>query len=184
MLLSVMGITLEEIEISAALPINPTIIRIMRVLRIARGTSRSPQTRTRIPAGSAPETRAETHLWLTSSVVLKRAHVKLFFTLCCCSVLKLLKMATGMRALLDTVVQALPQVNPLASFTHSRVGFLFVLFLCRVAVTSSRWVSHLYRSVLAWLVHTWVSVLFSLSAQSRVARLPLRPQRAGAAGPS
>lgn len=37
-LLSVMGITLEEIEISSALPINPTIIRIMRVLRIARGT--------------------------------------------------------------------------------------------------------------------------------------------------
>uniref|UniRef100_A0A8C4SX58 Calcium voltage-gated channel subunit alpha1 Ia n=1 Tax=Erpetoichthys calabaricus TaxID=27687 RepID=A0A8C4SX58_ERPCA len=61
-LLSVMGITLEEIEINAALPINPTIIRIMRVLRIAR-------------------------------------------------VLKLLKMATGMRALLDTVVQALPQNN-------------------------------------------------------------------------
>ncbi|KAB0393836.1 hypothetical protein E2I00_019912, partial [Balaenoptera physalus] len=30
-LLSVMGITLEEIEINAALPINPTIIRIMRV---------------------------------------------------------------------------------------------------------------------------------------------------------
>lgn len=41
-LLSVMGITLEEIEISAALPINPTIIRIMRVLRIARGTSTAP----------------------------------------------------------------------------------------------------------------------------------------------
>lgn len=38
-LLSVMGIILEEIEISAALPINPTIIRIMRVLRIARGES-------------------------------------------------------------------------------------------------------------------------------------------------
>uniref|UniRef100_A0A671SY99 Voltage-dependent T-type calcium channel subunit alpha-1I-like n=1 Tax=Sinocyclocheilus anshuiensis TaxID=1608454 RepID=A0A671SY99_9TELE len=35
-LLSVMGIILEEIEISASLPINPTIIRIMRVLRIAR----------------------------------------------------------------------------------------------------------------------------------------------------
>lgn len=32
-----MGITLEEIEINAALPINPTIIRIMRVLRITRG---------------------------------------------------------------------------------------------------------------------------------------------------
>ncbi|CAJ1076741.1 LOW QUALITY PROTEIN: voltage-dependent T-type calcium channel subunit alpha-1I-like [Xyrichtys novacula] len=69
-LLSVMGIVLEEIEISAALPINPTIIRIMRVLRIAR-------------------------------------------------VLKLLKMATGMRALLDTVVQALPQVGNL--------GLLFML---------------------------------------------------------
>ncbi|XP_075429860.1 voltage-dependent T-type calcium channel subunit alpha-1I isoform X2 [Ascaphus truei] len=69
-LLSVMGIILEEIEISAALPINPTIIRIMRVLRITR-------------------------------------------------VLKLLKMATGMRALLDTVVQALPQVGNL--------GLLFML---------------------------------------------------------
>uniref|UniRef100_A0A8C2DQB7 Voltage-dependent T-type calcium channel subunit alpha n=1 Tax=Cyprinus carpio TaxID=7962 RepID=A0A8C2DQB7_CYPCA len=60
-LLSIMGITLEEIEVNASLPINPTIIRIMRVLRIAR-------------------------------------------------VLKLLKMAVGMRALLDTVIQALPQV--------------------------------------------------------------------------
>ncbi|XP_023189244.1 voltage-dependent T-type calcium channel subunit alpha-1H-like isoform X2 [Xiphophorus maculatus] len=59
-LLSIMGITLEEIDLSASLPINPTIIRIMRVLRITR-------------------------------------------------VLKLLKMATGMRALLDTVMQALPQ---------------------------------------------------------------------------
>lgn len=31
-------------------------------------------------------------------------------TLSCSSVLKLLKMAVGMRALLDTVMQALPQV--------------------------------------------------------------------------
>uniref|UniRef100_A0A8C4N9A5 Ion transport domain-containing protein n=1 Tax=Eptatretus burgeri TaxID=7764 RepID=A0A8C4N9A5_EPTBU len=69
-LLSIMGITLEEIELNASLPINPTIIRIMRVLRIAR-------------------------------------------------VLKLLKMATGMRALIDTVVQALPQVGNL--------GLLFLL---------------------------------------------------------
>lgn len=38
-LLSIVGITLEEIEMNAALPINPTIIRIMRVLRIARGVS-------------------------------------------------------------------------------------------------------------------------------------------------
>lgn len=40
-LLSIMGInTLEEIEVNASLPINPTIIRIMRVLRIARGQCR------------------------------------------------------------------------------------------------------------------------------------------------
>ncbi|CAL1588979.1 unnamed protein product [Knipowitschia caucasica] len=68
--LSIMGITLEELKMSAALPINPTIIRIMRVLRIAR-------------------------------------------------VLKLLKMAKGMRSLLDTVMQALPQVGNL--------GLLFML---------------------------------------------------------
>ncbi|XP_047427150.1 voltage-dependent T-type calcium channel subunit alpha-1H-like isoform X2 [Mugil cephalus] len=68
--LSIMGITLEELEMKAALPINPTIMRIMRVLRIAR-------------------------------------------------VLKLLKMAKGMRALLDTVMQALPQVGNL--------GLLFML---------------------------------------------------------
>uniref|UniRef100_A0A8C3NMM2 Ion transport domain-containing protein n=1 Tax=Geospiza parvula TaxID=87175 RepID=A0A8C3NMM2_GEOPR len=77
-LLSVMGITLEEIEINAALPINPTIIRIMRVLRIAR-------------------------------------------------VLKLLKMATGMRALLDTVVQALPQVKHLPKRLSSSVMSKFLL---------------------------------------------------------
>uniref|UniRef100_A0A8C4F5I4 Voltage-dependent T-type calcium channel subunit alpha n=1 Tax=Dicentrarchus labrax TaxID=13489 RepID=A0A8C4F5I4_DICLA len=69
-LLSIMGITLEEIEVNASRHINPTIIRIMRVLRIAR-------------------------------------------------VLKLLKMAVGMRALLDTVMQALPQVGNL--------GLLFML---------------------------------------------------------
>uniref|UniRef100_A0A4W3H790 Voltage-dependent T-type calcium channel subunit alpha n=1 Tax=Callorhinchus milii TaxID=7868 RepID=A0A4W3H790_CALMI len=69
-LLSIMGITLEEIEVNASLPINPTIIRIMRVLRIAR-------------------------------------------------VLKLLKMAVGMRSLLNTVIQALPQVGNL--------GLLFML---------------------------------------------------------
>lgn len=34
-LLSIVGIVLEEMN--AALPINPTIIRVMRVLRIARG---------------------------------------------------------------------------------------------------------------------------------------------------
>lgn len=38
------------------------------------------------------------------------------------TVLKLLKMATGMRALLDTVVQALPQVH-----THTLTHCLFLL---------------------------------------------------------
>jgi len=37
-LLSVMGIVLEEMK-SGVIPINPTIIRVMRVLRIARGAS-------------------------------------------------------------------------------------------------------------------------------------------------
>ena len=37
-LLSIVGIVLEEME--SALPINPTIIRVMRVLRIARGGGR------------------------------------------------------------------------------------------------------------------------------------------------
>uniref|UniRef100_A0A8C4ISY7 Calcium channel, voltage-dependent, T type, alpha 1H subunit a n=1 Tax=Dicentrarchus labrax TaxID=13489 RepID=A0A8C4ISY7_DICLA len=77
--LSIMGITLEELKMSAALPINPTIIRIMRVLRIAR-------------------------------------------------VLKLLKMATGMRALLDTVMQALPQVNTQCEIRKSDF-VLFMIFL-------------------------------------------------------
>ena len=36
MILSVVGIVLEEVE-SKIIPINPTIIRVMRVLRIARG---------------------------------------------------------------------------------------------------------------------------------------------------
>lgn len=35
-ILSVVGIVLEEVE-SKIIPINPTIIRVMRVLRIARG---------------------------------------------------------------------------------------------------------------------------------------------------
>lgn len=43
-LLSIMGITLEEIDLNASLPINPTIIRIMRVLRITRGTRTVTQT--------------------------------------------------------------------------------------------------------------------------------------------
>lgn len=89
-LLSIMGITLEEIDLNASLPINPTIIRIMRVLRITRGM----HTHARAERHKYTETLA---VWLMSP--------------CNVAVLKLLKMATGMRALLDTVIQALPQVT-------------------------------------------------------------------------
>lgn len=44
------------------------------------------------------------------------------------TVLKLLKMATGMRALLDTVVQALPQVNEAISFYRGFCTSFFYLF--------------------------------------------------------
>lgn len=37
-ILSIVGIALEEVE-SKIIPINPTIIRVMRVMRIARGRS-------------------------------------------------------------------------------------------------------------------------------------------------
>lgn len=43
------------------------------------------------------------------------------------AVLKLLKMATGMRALLDTVVQALPQVKP-TSFPQDSLSAPFFFF--------------------------------------------------------
>lgn len=109
-LLSIMGITLEEIDLNASLPINPTIIRIMRVLRITRGM----HTHARAVRHKYTETRA---VWLMSP--------------CPVSVLKLLKMATGMRALLDTVIQALPQVThgPKAAEHKS---CLWMLALCQL----------------------------------------------------
>ncbi|KAJ1062221.1 hypothetical protein K5549_008563 [Capra hircus] len=112
-LLSVMGITLEEIEINAALPINPTIIRIMRVLRIARGDC-SVASRARSSTFSlyCIHTRTRTQACPRWSGLSGLGWVLP-------TVLKLLKMATGMRALLDTVVQALPQVGNL--------GLLFML---------------------------------------------------------
>lgn len=91
-LLSIMGITLEEIDLSASLPINPTIIRIMRVLRITRGMHTHAHMR---PVRQTYTEARAVWLMLTCNVL----------------VLKLLKMATGMRALLDTVIQALPQVT-------------------------------------------------------------------------
>ena len=100
-ILSVIGIVLEELE-SKIIPINPTIIRVMRVLRIARGKL-------------AP----------VSTMLLKRLfsdmrlHLIFITTFISFTVLKLLKMAKGIRALLDTVMQALPQVGNL--------GLLFFL---------------------------------------------------------
>lgn len=46
------------------------------------------------------------------------------------TVLKLLKMATGMRSLLDTVMQALPQVTNVVCFTsnHSCIYFIINIF--------------------------------------------------------
>lgn len=54
-----------------------------------------------------------------------------------------------------------------ASGTHSRILYtlqraFFFFVSCRVAGTSSRWVSHLCHSMLAWHVHTPVSVVFTL----------------------
>lgn len=45
------------------------------------------------------------------SLLCKTENISVFFILCVSLVLKLLKMAVGMRALLDTVMQALPQVH-------------------------------------------------------------------------
>lgn len=92
-ILSIVGIVLEEMK-SDLIPINPTIIRVMRVLRIARGKQK---------------------LWLFSIF-----ESWVCFHWCICfAVLKLLKMAKGIRSLLDTVMQALPQVGNL--------GLLFYL---------------------------------------------------------
>lgn len=86
---------------NAALPINPTIIRIMRVLRIARGTA------VFLASYVFPPRPYKMYLY----GLLQMDVFWLWVSLCFCpTVLKLLKMATGMRALLDTVMQALPQV--------------------------------------------------------------------------
>lgn len=84
--LSIAGIVMEKMKSGQVLPINPTLIRVMRVMRIARGTS----------ALSDKPRFIRTNL--NSRLVLK-----------------LLKMAKGIRALLDTVIQALPQVGNLVS---------------------------------------------------------------------
>lgn len=89
-ILSIVGIVLEEMK-SDLIPINPTIIRVMRVLRIARGNF--------------------------NSVIKRTLSLRNLFGHSL--VLKLLKMAKGIRSLLDTVMQALPQVGNL--------GLLFYL---------------------------------------------------------
>ena len=103
--LSVLGIVLEELK-SDLMPINPTIMRVMRVLRIARGKNK----KTVKPL----QTHHYYYVVLTSEIELI-FHLPFYSLL----VLKLLKMAKGIRALLDTVMQALPQVGNL--------GLLFFL---------------------------------------------------------
>ena len=98
--LSVLGIVLEELK-SDLMPINPTIMRVMRVLRIARGKEKRQTT-------------------LDASLLLRSINVRNWMNISSSIlVLKLLKMAKGIRALLDTVMQALPQVGNL--------GLLFFL---------------------------------------------------------
>ena len=80
-ILSIAGIVMEKMKSGQVLPINPTLIRVMRVLRIARG----------------------------------RINILLHYQNLFILVLKLLKMAKGIRALLDTVIQALPQVGNLVN---------------------------------------------------------------------
>jgi hypothetical protein len=80
--LSIAGIVMEKMKSGQVLPINPTLIRVMRVMRIARG--------------------------------MKFLNATKFYSIIIL-VLKLLKMAKGIRALLDTVIQALPQVGNLVN---------------------------------------------------------------------
>lgn len=96
--LSIVGIVMEEMKANV-IQMNPTIIRVMRVLRIARGMCQTIISSVQI-------------IWRIKS----KKCCFYFFPL---PVLKLLKMAKGIRALLDTVIQALPQVGNL--------GLLFFL---------------------------------------------------------
>lgn len=88
-ILSIVGIILEKME-NDFIPINPTIMRVMRVLRIARGRLLC---------------QLVVHLNFGTIGICNMTKSQILFFL----VLKLLKMASGIRALLDTVVQALPQ---------------------------------------------------------------------------
>lgn len=92
--LSIAGIIMEKMKSGQVLPINPTLIRVMRVLRIARGR----------PSFSCLQ-------YTTIDETNEAFNNSLLFIL----VLKLLKMAKGIRALLDTVIQALPQVGNLVN---------------------------------------------------------------------
>ncbi len=92
--LSIAGIVMEKMKSGQVLPINPTLIRVMRVMRIARGMK-------------------------CFFVFNWKKFYSIIFI-----VLKLLKMAKGIRALLDTVIQALPQVGNLVNWKY----FDFELF--------------------------------------------------------
>ena len=92
--LSIAGIVMEKMKSGQVLPINPTLIRVMRVMRIARG-------------------------------MVKRSEYVQLDLIIDVLVLKLLKMAKGIRALLDTVIQALPQVGNLVGAALYCIHFDF-----------------------------------------------------------
>lgn len=71
------------------------------------------------------------------------------------AVLKLLKMATGMRALLDTVVQALPQVKHLPKRLSSSVPFSKGFIL----MESQRW-------CLLWCADSCLKIMSKFSCHS------------------
>ncbi len=142
--LSIVGIVLEELK-SDMMPINPTIMRVMRVLRIARGLwfcsffyfvslslpNHNCQLMLQIPIrffcyleATRPALSLSTAISVENAAfggfLHRKDHVETHFIKnVFVSVLKLLKMAKGIRALLDTVMQALPQVGNL--------GLLFFL---------------------------------------------------------
>ena len=134
--LSIGGIVLDELATSN-FPMNPTIIRVMRVLRITRGKIvkipcwefRSFLNKNILYSSIYPSLLHELslvyeHINAYSKILIKfypnilSKHPSFFILSCFKSklfrvVLKLLKTAEGIRSLLDTVGKALPQVNSL-----------------------------------------------------------------------
>ncbi|CAF3677485.1 unnamed protein product [Rotaria sp. Silwood1] len=139
-ILSIAGIVLEKMNSGHILPINPTLIRVMRVLRIARvlkllKMAKGIRALLDTVIQALPQVGNLGLLFFLLFFIFAALGVELFGKLECseerpCTgldkhahfkdfVLKLLKIEKGIRALLDTVIQALPQVENL--------GLLFFL---------------------------------------------------------